>query len=140
MVHTDHIFSVHSAVGGQWVVSMSYLLWIVLQLTWESSDLFKILISVTLETFLSIDADTDTDTCCACSVMSDSLWTHRLSPARFLYMGFIRQEYWSGLPFPTPRHLSDPGIKPCLLFLLHWQVNSLPLAPLWKPVYLIILN
>ena len=71
MVHTDYIFSVHSAVGGQWVVSMSYLLWIVLQLTWESSDLFKILISVALETFLSIDADTDA--CCARSVMSDSL-------------------------------------------------------------------
>ena len=29
-----------------------------------------------------------------------------------LCMGFSRQEYWSGLPFPTPRDLSDPGIKP----------------------------
>ena len=27
-------------------------------------------------------------------------------------MGISRQEYWSGLPFPTPRSLSDPGIKP----------------------------
>ena len=26
-------------------------------------------------------------------------------------MGFSRQEYWSGLPFPTPRGLPDPGIK-----------------------------
>ena len=25
---------------------------------------------------------------------------------------FSRQEYWSGLPFPTPRDLPDPGIKP----------------------------
>ena len=26
-------------------------------------------------------------------------------------MGFSRQEYWSGLPFPSPGHLPDPGIK-----------------------------
>ena len=29
-----------------------------------------------------------------------------------LSMGFSRQEYWSGLPFPSPGDLSDPGIKP----------------------------
>ena len=33
-------------------------------------------------------------------------WTAPLS------MGFPRQEYWSGLPFPSPGHLPDPGIKP----------------------------
>ena len=27
-------------------------------------------------------------------------------------MGFPRQEYWSGLPFPPPEDLPDPGIKP----------------------------
>ena len=27
-------------------------------------------------------------------------------------MGFPRQEYWSGFPFPSPRDLPDPGIKP----------------------------
>ena len=27
-------------------------------------------------------------------------------------MGFSRQEYWSGLPFPSPGDLLDPGIKP----------------------------
>ena len=33
-----------------------------------------------------------------------------------LSMGFSRQEYWNGLPCPTPEHLPDPGIKPgCLL-------------------------
>ena len=26
-------------------------------------------------------------------------------------LGFPRQEYWSGLPFPSPRDLPDPGIK-----------------------------
>ena len=29
-----------------------------------------------------------------------------------LSMGFSRQEYWSGLPFPSPRGLPKPGIKP----------------------------
>ena len=27
-------------------------------------------------------------------------------------MGFSRQEYWSGLPFPSPGHLPNPGIEP----------------------------
>ena len=27
-------------------------------------------------------------------------------------MGFSRQEYWGGLPFPPPGDLPDPGIKP----------------------------
>ena len=29
-----------------------------------------------------------------------------------LFMGFFRQEYWSGLPFPSSRYLPDPGIEP----------------------------
>ena len=29
-----------------------------------------------------------------------------------LSMGFSRQEYWNGLPFPSPGDLPDPGIKP----------------------------
>ena len=32
-----------------------------------------------------------------------------------LSMGFSKQEYWSGLPFPSPRDLPDPGIKPTSL-------------------------
>ena len=27
-------------------------------------------------------------------------------------MGFLRQEYWSGLPFPSPGDLPDPGNEP----------------------------
>ena len=37
-------------------------------------------------------------------------WTVALQS--FLSMGFPRQEYWSGLPFPLPGDLSDLGIKP----------------------------
>ena len=32
-------------------------------------------------------------------------------------MGFPRQEYWSGLPFPSPENLPDPAIKPASLAL-----------------------
>ena len=34
-----------------------------------------------------------------------------------LSMGFPRQEYWSGLPFPSPGDLPDPGIKPTSLYI-----------------------
>ena len=39
-----------------------------------------------------------------------TLWTvaYQAPPS----MGFSRQEYWSGLPFPSPGDLPDPGIEP----------------------------
>ena len=39
-----------------------------------------------------------------------TLWT--VAQQAPLSMGFPRQEYCSGLPFPTPGHLPDPGIEP----------------------------
>ena len=53
-----------------------------------------------------------------------------------LSMGFSRQEYWSGLPWPLPRALLDPGIKPESLTSPALQVDSLPLAPPGKPLSL----
>ena len=44
-----------------------------------------------------------------------------------LSMGFPRQEYWSGLPFPSPGDLPDPRIKPKSPAL---QAESLPLSHL----------
>ena len=44
-----------------------------------------------------------------------------------LSMGFPRQEFWSGLPFPPPGDLPDPGIKPRSPAL---QADSLPLSHL----------
>ena len=49
-----------------------------------------------------------------------------------LPMGFSRQKYWSGLPFPPPGELPDPGIELRSLVsprLLQWQGDSLSLAP-----------
>ena len=45
-----------------------------------------------------------------------------------LSMEFSRREYWSGLPFPTSGDLPDPRSHLCLLHLLHWKMDSLPLA------------
>ena len=39
-----------------------------------------------------------------------TLWTVAYQAPPF--MGFSRQEYWSGFPFPSPGHLPDPGIEP----------------------------
>ena len=45
------------------------------------------------------------------SVVSESLQSYGLSPS-VQSMGFARQEYWSGLQFPSPGDLTDPGIEP----------------------------
>ena len=45
-------------------------------------------------------------------------------------MGFSRQEYWSGLPFPSPGDLPDPGIKPRSPTL---QADALTSEPPGKP-------
>ena len=47
-----------------------------------------------------------------------------------LSMGLSRQEYWSGLPFPSPGDLPNPGIEPGSPAL---QVISLPSEPPGKP-------
>ena len=51
-------------------------------------------------------------------------WTvaHEAPPS----MGFSRQEYWSGLPFPSPGDLPDPGIEPWSPAL---QADALPSKP-----------
>ena len=45
-------------------------------------------------------------------------------------MGFSRQEYWSGLPFPSPGDLPDPGIEPRSPAL---EEDSLPTELLGQP-------
>ena len=50
-----------------------------------------------------------------------------------LSMEFSRQEYWSGLPFPSPGDLPDPGIKPMSPAL---QADALPSEISGKPLSL----
>ena len=51
-------------------------------------------------------------------------WTvaYQASPS----VGFSRQEYWNGLPFPSPGNPADPRIEPRSLVL---QADSLPSEP-----------
>ena len=72
--------------------------------------------------------------CCVCvyvsqSVMSDSLQSHGLYVTHQapLSMEFSRQEYWIGLPLPSPGDLPNPGIEPGSPAL---QTDSLPPEPL----------
>ena len=51
-------------------------------------------------------------------------------------MEFSRQEYWSGLPFPTPGDLPDPGIKHKSLTAPTLQAGSLLLCDLGSPFYI----
>ena len=44
--------------------------------------------------------------------MSNSWPFHGLYPEAPLSMGFPRQEYWGGLPFPSPGDHLNPGIEP----------------------------
>ena len=64
-------------------------------------------------------------TSCFCRVqLYATLWTiARQAP---LSMEFSRQEYWSGLPFPSPGDVPDPGIEPGSPAL---QAASLPSEP-----------
>ena len=49
-------------------------------------------------------------------------------------MGFSRQEYWSGLPFPSPGDCPDPGIKPGSPTL---EADALTSEPPGKPIYVL---
>ena len=53
-----------------------------------------------------------------------TLWT--IAYQAPLSMGFSRQDYWSGLPFPSPGDLPNPGIEPGSLAL---QADALTSEP-----------
>ena len=65
-----------------------------------------------------------------CARLFVTPWTVALQAP--LSMGFSRQEYWSGLPFPPSGDLPDSGIKPRSPLALHQKVNSSLLSYLGK--------
>ena len=69
--------------------------------------------------------------CFNCVRLFVTLWTVALQAP--LSMGFSRQEDWSGLPWPPPGGLPDPGVKPKSLASRE-LAGSLPLAPPGKPL------
>ena len=52
-----------------------------------------------------------------------------------LSVEFFRQEYWSGLPFPLPEDLPDPGIELVSPVSPALWADSLPAEPSGKPIY-----
>ena len=66
----------------------------------------------------------------SCSTLETS-WTGACKAS--LSMGFYSQEYWGGLPFPSPEDLPDPGIEPKSPTL---QADSLPTELQGKPTKL----
>ena len=60
-----------------------------------------------------------------------TIWT--IAHQALLSMGFPRQEYWIGLPFPSPGDLLDAGIKPESPVFPALQADFLPAAPSEKP-------
>ena len=74
---------------------------------------------------------TDLEFLCSAVSYSVILWT--VAGQAPLSMEFSRQEYWSGLPFPTPGDLLDPGVKPSSLAspaLAEGFLTSVPLGKL----------
>ena len=66
-----------------------------------------------------------------CVQLFMTLWT--VAWQALLFMGFSRQEYWSGLPCPSTGHLPNAGIKPVSLASPTLQADSLPIEPPSKP-------
>ena len=74
-----------------------------------------------------IQSESESEVAQSCPTVCDP-WTvaHQAPPS----MGFSRQEYWCGLPFPSPGDLPNPGIKPRSPTL---QADTLTSAPPGKP-------
>ena len=95
---------------------------------------FKRLFKISLSKYFSVDVEHIRRSVCCClvTVVSNSFlipWT--IAQQTSLSMGFHRQEYWSGLPFPSPGDLPDPGTEPISPVL---QVNYLPPSHLGSPM------
>ena len=55
-----------------------------------------------------------------------------------LFMGFSRQEYWSGLPFPSPEDLPNAGIEPMSLMSLELAGGFFTTSTIWEAPILFI--
>ena len=69
--------------------------------------------------------------CFSCVQLFAGPWT--IAHHAPLSMELSKQDYWSGMPFPIPGDLPDPGMEPHFLHLLHWLEDSLSVAPPRKP-------
>ena len=79
---------------------------------------------------------------CSCVGPFATLWTVACQAP--LSIGFSRQEYWSGLPFPSPGDLPKPGVKPVSLTLPASSTGFFTTSSTWefpyKYIYSLILT
>ena len=81
--------------------------------------------------------------CCCCLVTKSFATPWTVACQAPLFMGFPRQEYWGGLPLPSPGDLPNQGIKPtvsCIgrqVFFCFFFFNT---EPSGKPKYYITLD
>ena len=96
--------------------------------------------------FIFLGSKITEDSDCSCEIKSLAPWKKRKGKGKFTHQLFVipwivacpaplsmeisRQEYRSGLPFPSPGNLPDPGIKPRSPSL---QADSSPSEPPEKP-------
>ena len=72
--------------------------------------------------------------CISMCVLNLSVMSYSAAPwTAALPAPLPRQEYWTGVPFPTQGNLPDPGIELVSPTTLVLAADSLPLAPLGKP-------
>ena len=95
-----------------WVLRRAILLKNILEHFWLSSG--RLWISLVTDSFSSLKCnvyfhESESEVAQLCPTLCDP-WTvaHQAPPS----MGFSRQEYWSGMPFPSLGDLPDPGIEP----------------------------
>ena len=79
--------------------------------------------------FVNVVKESESEVAQSCPTLFVTPWTvaHQAPPS----MGFSRQEYWSGLPFPSPGDLPNPGIEPTSPAL---QAYALTSEPPGKPI------
>ena len=85
--------------------------------------------SVSVDVCVCVCACARTLSCSVSSVVPNSLGPCTIVCQAPLSMELSRQEYWSGLSFPSPRYLPDSGVEPGSPAL---QADSLPFEPLGK--------
>ena len=83
-----------------------------------------------LVTVYTVQYGSKNEPCVPKSEESESCVRLFATPWTIQSMEFSRPEYWSGWPFPSPRYLANPGIKPRSPAL---QADSLPAEPEGKP-------
>ena len=116
--------------GSRWVTTPSWLFGSLRPFLYSSS-----VYSCHIFLISSASLESESDVTQSCPTLCNP-WTvaYQAHPS----MGFSRQEYWSGLPFPSPEDLPDSGIKPGSPALQADALTSKPPGLLLGPCYSVL--